>query len=55
MQKENNEAGYTANTTRGQLGKGLNDRFHNSIIQDRMTNRWIDGLTQPLIDSRIRD
>ena len=61
--KKKNKAGYTANTSRGRLGRGRNARFRTLSTRsprtnqptDQPTNRRTDGRTKPLIESLVRD
>ena len=43
--KEKNKAGYTANTSRGRVGRGGNARFHTFrlVFTDRPTDGRTDG------------
>ena len=59
-----NKAGYTANTSRGRVGRGGNACFPTFRLErdgptnqptNRPTNRRTDGRTKPLIESLVRD
>ena len=51
-----NKAGYTANTSRGQVGRGGNACFPIfDFERDGPTDRPTNGWTKPLIESLVRD
>ena len=51
-----NKAGYTANTSRGRVGRGGNACFPTFRIErDGPTDRPTDGRTKPLMESLVRD
>ena len=52
-QEIDNKAGYTANTSRGRVGRGGNADF--STFRLVLTNGPTDGRTKPLIESLVRD
>ena len=52
-QSENNKAGYTANTSRGRVGRSENAGF--STFRLVLTDGPTDGRTKPLIESLVRD
>ena len=55
-----NKAGYTANTSRGRVGRGGNACFHTFQLDhhgptNQPTDQPTDGGTKPLIESLVRD
>ena len=52
-----NKAGYTANTSRGRVGRGGNARFptFRPVLTDRQTDGQTNGWTKPLIELRVRN
>ena len=59
MEREN-KAGYTANTSRGWVGRGGNARFHTFKLDhhgptNQPTDWPTDRRTKPLIESLVRD
>ena len=54
--KKKNKAGYTANTSRGRVGRGGNACFPTFRLErDGPTDQPTDGRSKPLIESLIRD
>ena len=58
--KRKNKAGYTANTSRGRVGRGGNARFHTFKLDhhgptNQPTDQPTDGRTKLLIESLVRD
>ena len=55
--KEENKARYTANTSRGRVGRGGNAHFNTFHLDhhDQRTNGRTDQRTKPLIESLVRD
>ena len=55
-----NKAGYTANTSRGRVGRGGNARFHTFQLDhygwtNGPTDQRTDGRTKPLIKLHVRN
>ena len=55
-----NKAGYTANTSRGRVGRGGNACFPTFRLDhhgptDQPTDQPTDGRTKPVIESLVRD
>ena len=51
-----NKAGYTANTSRGWVGRGRNARLLTFRLErDGPTDGPTDGRSKPLIESLVRD
>ena len=56
-ERNKNKAGYTANTSRGWVGRGGNAGFSTFrlVLTNGPTDGRSDGRTKPLIESLVRD